>query len=351
MAVNEAKLRAFLARTFYDLAAAQSAVLVVIGDRLGLYRAMANAGPLTVMALAAKTGVDEGYLRAWLVNQAAGGYVEYDATGETFRLPEEQAQALAREDSDVFLPGAFQLGLGLSRQEERVRAAFRDGSGVPMHGFEADVADGLDRSFRLRHGAHLLSSWIPALDGMVARLEAGSTVADVGCGRGAAVLLLAAAFPRSRFIGFDPDAAAIELARRRAVDRGLGEAVRFEAASASDFGGRGYDLITSFEVLHEVADAVGAARHVRRALRADGSWLIVEPMVDDRVEDNLHTSGRLVSSVSVLYCLPVTRAAGGRGDGVLRGERWLRGLLETTGFARVRRVGETPFSLVVEARP
>jgi SAM-dependent methyltransferase len=350
MAINEAKLQTFVARVLQDVAAAQSAALVVIGDRLGLYRAMAGSGPLTPENLASRTGTNARYVREWLVNQAAGGYVEYDPGTERFVLPEEQALVLARADSRAFLPGAFQMATALVKLCDTVAEAFRTGSGISYDAWESGFAEGMDRSARAKYETHLLGSWIPALDGIREKLETGASVADIGCGRGAALLLLTRAFPRSRFVGFDTDRCSVERARAAADKTGVSGRLRFELVAAHEFPGTGYDLITSFDVLHDLADPVACARRVRDALSGDGTWLIVEPPAGDKLEDNLGALGRLLSSTSVLHCLPVSLAQGGAGLGALSGEGRLREVVRAGGLTRVRRVSETPLNLVLEAR-
>ena len=350
-ALNQAKLQAFLARVLHDLAAIQSAPLVVIGDRLGLYRAMADGGPLTAVELAERAAVDERYAREWLVNQAAGGYVHFDPATARFSLPPEHAAVLVEDDPRAFAPAAFQLATGLERMTGRVAAAFRAGAGVPMAEYDPDVLEGIDRMSRIRCRTYLLSNWIPALDGVQAKLEGGAQVADLGCGAGAALLTLAPAFPRSRFVGFDTHAPSIERARRAAADAGLSDSVRFEVASADDFPGDRYDLVTCFDCVHELADPVAAARRARAVLPPDGAWLIVEPAASERVEENLSALGRLASSISALHCLPVSRANGGPGLGAMLGQRRVENIATAGGFTRFRKVAETAFNFVFEARP
>ena len=347
--MNEARLHAFLARALYDLAATQSAALVVLGDRLGLYRAMRGAGPLTPEQLAARTALDERYVREWLFNQACGGYLAHVPEAGTFELPEEQAQALAEEGGRAFLGGSFQTALAVVRSMDAVEKAFRSGGGVPASAYGADLADGMARTSCARYQAELLQRYIPALDGMTERLERGASVADVGCGSGAALMLLARAFPRSRFVGFDTSERALELARSAARAAGLGVGLRFERASATDFAGDGYDLVTSFESLHDVGDPLGMARRVRGALGPDGRWLIVEPLVGAGVDVETPW-GRLVSSMSVLHCLPVSIADGGPGLGARAGERGISEVLAAAGFGSWRRVAESAYQLVIEAR-
>lgn len=349
-AVNQAKLQAFLARALNDLAAAQSAALVAVGDRLGLYRALAGAGPLTPAELARRTGTSERYVAEWLANQACGGYLEYQPQAGTFELPEEHAEALAREQSPSLLAGSFRVAAGLVKSEAQVADAFRSGGGVPAESYGREVAEGMERTSRARLAAELLQRWIPALAGVAARLEAGASAADVGCGRGAAVIELAAAYPRSRFLGIDRQVSAIAAARVASTQAGATNA-RFEVAEALELAGEDYDLVTSFESLHEMSDPRGAARRIRAALGSDGVWLLVEPFAADRLEDDVGPWGRLTSSMSVLHCLPVSAASGGFGLGARAGERRLREVLGEAGFTRVRRALESPFLLVLEARP
>jgi SAM-dependent methyltransferase len=348
--VNEAKLQAFLARALGDLSAAQGAVLVAIGDRLGLYRAMAGAGPLTAEELARRTATSTRYVAEWLASQACGGYVEYEPRDRTFRLPEEQALALAEEGSRAFLGGAFQTAAGLAKAEALVADAFRSGGGVPPDAYAPEVAQGMGRTSGARMASELLGRWLPALEGAPARLRDGASVADVGCGRGAALLKLAAAFPASRFLGIDTHPVSIEAARGAAAREGLSGRVRFEVASVDALAPAAYDLVTSFESLHEVVDPVEAARRIRAALRSEGAWLLVEPFAADRLEDDLGPWGRLTAAVSTLRCLPVSAAAGRFGLGARVGELRLREILQEAGFTRVRQAVESPFQIVLEAR-
>jgi SAM-dependent methyltransferase len=351
MAANEAKLQAFLARALYDLGAAQSAALVALGDRLGLYKAMAGAGPLTPAQLAERTGTSEVYLRAWLANQACGGYVEYDAGRGAFTLPEEQAIALAREDGPAFVAAAFQAAAGLAGAPEALAGAFRTGRGVPREAYAAELAEATGRAARARYTEGLLRRWLDAMPGMTARLEAGASVADIGCGEGAALLALARAFPRSRLAGYDAHAPSIEAARRGARDRGLAGRVRFEVAAAAELPGAAYDLVTCFESLHEMADPGRVARRVRAALAAEGAWLIVEPFASGRLEGDLGPWGRLVSSMAALHCLPVSLADGGGALGPRAGAAAIAEVARDAGFRSVRSLPDEPYQILLEARP
>jgi SAM-dependent methyltransferase len=348
-AINEAKLRAFLARALYDLAAAQSVPLVVIGDRLGLYRAMAGAGPLSAEELARRTGTDARYVAEWLFNQATGGYVEFDSTAGTFSLPEEHARVLAEEDGPMTLLGAFQLAAGLATAYPEVAAAFGSGAAVEPARYAEDVFAGIERAARARARAVLVPAWIPALDGVAPALERGALVADIGCGRGAVLMAVAAAYPRSRYVGFDRHAPSLERARTAAVAAAVADRVRFETAPAANFPGGDYDFVMTVDTVHELADPPAVARRIRAALAADGTWLIVEPYIAERVEDNVGPLGRLLSTTSALYCLPTSRGDGAA-MGVGVGERRLSEIAAAAGFTRVRRVTESPFSLVLEVR-
>src|SRR5437899_5656659 len=278
------KLMAFLGQVIGELGATVNAGLIVAGDRLGLYRAMAGAGPISSGDLAEKTGTAERYVREWLNAQAAGGYVTYDPATQRYELPAEQAMALADENSPAFVCGAFELAMATIKAEPHIEESFRSGAGFGWHQHDLGVSTGCERFFRPGYNANLVSSWLPALEGVEAKLGVGAKVADVGCGLGASTRLMAQAYPRSRFTGFDYHPESIELARQKAKDAGLQDRATFQVAKAAAFPGSGYDLIAMFDCLHDMGDPVGAARHVRQALAADGTWLIVEPIAGDRVE-------------------------------------------------------------------
>jgi SAM-dependent methyltransferase len=351
-AIDPAELDAFLGRFVGDLGAALSAALVVIGDRLGLYRAMADGDPLSAEELAERTGTDARYVREWLSNQAAGGYVTYHPEGDTFSLTPEQSFTLAQEGSPAFVPGAFQLATSLIKDEEKIARAFSTGDGVGWHEHHHDLFAGTERFFRPGYAANLVSTWIPALDGVKAKLERGALVADVGCGHGASTILMAQAFPRSQFVGFDYHTASIEQARRAAARDGVQARVRFEVASAKEYPGGGYELVTMFDCLHDMGDPVGAAAHVLSSLAADGTWMIVEPFAGDRLVENLNPVGRVFYGASTLVCTPASRDQEvGLALGAQAGERRLGEVITGGGFTRVRRASETPFNLVLEARP
>jgi SAM-dependent methyltransferase len=342
----------FLGQAIGDLGATVSAALVVIGDRLGLYRAMADGSPVTVEELAARTGTVAVYLRPWLANQAAGGYLEYDAASQTWSMTAEQAYALAVEDGTAFFPGSMQLALSLLRDLPAIEERFRTGAGFGWHEHDADLFEGTERFFRPGYVGNLVSTWLPALDGVVDKLTRGATVADVGCGHGASTILMAQAFPASSFLGTDYHEASIVVARRQTEGAGVGDRVRFETADATEPPPGRYDLITMFDCLHDMGDPEAAARAARRALAGDGTFMVVEPMAGDHVEDNLHALGRVFYGASTLVCTPSSLAQpGARALGPQAGPARLTSLLGDAGFSRVRVASTTPVNLVLEARP
>src|SRR5215468_2749890 len=303
MAVDTGKLQEFLGRFVADVEATLAAGSVVIGHRLGLYQALA-AGPARPDELAACTGTSPRYVAEWLCGQAAGGYVRYDPVTGLFSMTEEQAFALANPGGGVYVPGAFVLALGALKAEQRIAEAFRTGAGMGWHEHDEDVVLGCEQFFRPGYVANLVPSWIPALDGVQDKLLAGARVADIGCGLGASTILLAAAYPHPPFTGSDYHAGSIEIARKRAGDAGVGDRVSFETAAADDFSGTGYDLAATFDCLHDMGDPLAAARHIRRALTPDGTWLIVEPYAADTIAGNLTPIGRIYYNGSTLLCLP-----------------------------------------------
>jgi SAM-dependent methyltransferase len=350
--IEQAKVEAFVGKALGDIGSALTASLVVIGDKLGLYKAMAANGAVTPSELAARTGTTERYVREWLSAQAAAGYVTYDATAGRYALPAEHAVALTDEDSPACVLGGFQGMTAAMRAEPRIAEAFRSGKGVGWHEHDVALFEGVERFFRPGYNANLVDSWIPALDGVQQKLARGARVADIGCGHGASTIIMAKAFPRSTFVGFDYHAPSITSARQRAAAAGLSDRVSFEVAAAKEFPGTGYDLVCFFDCLHDMGDPVGAARHVRRSLAADGTWLLVEPFAGDHVEDNLNPVGRLFYSVSTLVCTPASLAQEvGTALGAQAGEGRLREVVTRAGFTRMRRATETPFNLVLEVRP
>jgi SAM-dependent methyltransferase len=350
-ALDMDKLNAFVGQFVTDLGAAVHAGMVVIGEKLGLYKALAG-DPISVAQLAAKTKTDERYLREWLASQAAGGYVTYDEKNDKFSLSEEQAFTLAMEDSPAYLPGAFELALGSLAAVPQITESFRTGAGMGWHEHADGVFHGCEKFFRPGYAAHLISSWIPALSDVKEKLEAGARVADVGCGKGASTLLLAKAFPNSRFFGFDYHDKSIEAARESAMRNGVADRVTFTASKAKDFPGTGYDFVAFFDCLHDMGDPIGAAAHVRQSLAKDGTWMIVEPFANDQLKDNLNPVGRVYYSFSTLLCTPCSRSQEvGLCLGAQAGEARIREVVTSAGFNRFRRATETPFNIVYEARP
>ena len=351
MALDMDKLNAFVGQFVGDLGAAVHAGMVVIGEKLGLYKALA-VEPMTSSELSAKTGTDERYVREWLASQAAGGYVTYDEKTRRFSLSEEQAFTLANEDSPAYLPGAFELALGSLAAVPRITESFRSGAGMGWHEHEEGVFHGCEKFFRPGYAANLVSAWLPSLEGMLPKLEAGARVADVGCGKGASTILMAKAFPNSEFFGFDYHDQSIAGARESAKRQGVGNRVTFEVAPAKGYPGKDYDLVTVFDCLHDMGDPAGASAHVLQSLKPDGTWMIVEPFANDELKDNLNPVGRVYYSFSTLLCTPCSRSQEvGLCLGAQSGEARIREVVTSAGFSRFRRAAETPFNLVYEARP
>jgi SAM-dependent methyltransferase len=350
MQIDTDKLNEFVGRFVGDLGAAAHAGMVVIGERLGLYKALAQ-GPASAPELAARTNTDPRYVREWLSSQAAGGYVAYDPAADKFSLTAEQAFTLADENSPAYLPGAFQLALGSLKSVPRITEAFRSGAGMGWGEHDSDVFHGCEKFFRPGYAANLISAWIPALDGAQEKLTKGARIADVGCGKGASSILLAQAFPKSQIVGFDYHGESIEAARESARRAGLTN-LSFEVAKAKEFGGGPYDFVAVFDCLHDMGDPVGASRHVCESLASDGTWMIVEPFANDQLKDNLNPVGRVYYSFSTLLCTPCSRSQEvGLCLGAQAGEARMREVVSAGGFTRFRRATETPFNLVYEARP
>jgi SAM-dependent methyltransferase len=350
--LDQAKLDAFVGRFLDDLGTALHMPTVLVGDRLGLYRAMAGGEPTSPAALAERTGTTERYVAEWLAAQAAAGYVEFDPTAGTFRLPPEHSALLIDEGAPVFIPGAFQLAASTVKDEPLVTEAFRTGEGVAWHDHHPDLFAGCERFFRPGYAAHLIAEWLPALDGVDVKLRAGAKVADVGCGHGASTIIMATAFPESSFVGFDYHDVSIETARRSADSLGVDGRLRFEVARAQDFPGTNYDFVAFFDCLHDMGDPVGAARHVLSTLAPDGTWMIVEPYATDRLEHNLNPVGKIYYNASTLICTPASRAQEvGLALGAQAGEERMRNVVTEAGFTRFRRAAETPVNIVYEARP
>ena len=351
MSVDMARLDAFMGHFVTDLGATLHAGMVVIGDSLGLYKALAT-GPMTAGELAQRTDTDERYVREWLSSQAAGGYVQYDAATRRFSMTEEQAFALADEDSPGYIPGAFELATASLRAVPDMIERFHNGKGLGWHEHDAGLFHGTERFFRPGYNAHLVQEWIPALDGVEAKLQRGAKVADIGCGHGASTIIMAQAYPKSSFVGFDYHAPSIERARKAAKRAGVSDRVKFGVATAKDYPGKDYDFVTVFDCLHDMGDPVGAAGHIRESLKPDGTWMIVEPFANDRLEDNINPVGRVFYSVSTLVCTPASRAQEiGLCLGAQAGEARLAEVFRKAGFTHFRRAAETPFNLVYEARP
>ena len=350
--LDEGKLQDFVFRVVGEIGATLNTALVVMGDKLGFYRAMAGAGPLTPGELAERTGTAERYVREWLNAQAAGDFVSYDPDTGRYTLPPEQAVALTDADSPAYLPGFFQIALGSVLAAPKIMDVARSGAGFGWGEHVSDVLEGCERFFRPGYNANLMSQWLPALDSVVGRLERGALVADVGCGHGSSTILMAQAFPNSTFTGTDYHGGSIETARQRAKDAGVDGRVSFETAAASAYSGAGYDLVTMFDCLHDMGDPVGAARHVRGTLKPEGTWMIVEPNAADRVEGNLNPVGRAYYAFSTLLCTPASLSQEvGLALGAQAGEARIKDVVTAAGFTRFRRAAETPFNIVFEARP
>jgi SAM-dependent methyltransferase len=344
--LDEARLNAFIGKALDDWGTLTSSTLVVIGDKLGLYSALSEGGPATPRDLAERTGTVERYVRPWLINQAAGGYIEYDPSSGRFGIPAEHAAAL----TDI--AGAYHLFTAAIKAEPRITEAFKSGNGLLWSEHDPALFAGVERFFRPGYEQNLVPSWIPALEGVKAKLQAGATVADVGCGHGASTIIMAQAYPRSRFVGYDSHEASILRARQAADEAGVGDRVSFEVASADGYPAplAGYDLIAFFDCLHDLGDPIGAMRHAANTLAEDGSVLLVEPMAGDNIEDNLNPVGRVYSGGSVLVCTPHGMADGGSGLGTLATDDELRQVAHTGGLSQFRRATETPFNRIFEAR-
>ena len=350
--IDQGKLEAFVGQAVTDMGAAISGLLLHLGDRLGLYKAMAGAGPITSSELAYRTGTTERYVREWLGNQVAGGYLVYNPVERSYELPAEHALVLADENSPVFLGGAFETIASCYADHDVFVDAFRSGAGIGWHEHDHRLFSGVVRLFRPGYAAYLVDQWLPALDGVVEKLRSGASVADVGCGLGASTVIMAQAFERSSFAGFDIHEPSIAAAREAAVQAGVNQRARFDLAAAKDFPGEGYDLVCLFDALHDMGDPVGAARHIRQALAPDGTLLVVEPNAGDVLEDNLNPVGRTYYGLSTVICTPGSLAQEvGLGLGAQAGEHALSRVLHEAGFTHVRRAAETPFNMILEARP
>ena len=352
MAIDHEKLNNLLGKAVVDIGATFHSVLVLIGEKHGLYKALAKDGPMTAAELAKRTETAERYTAEWLAAQAAGGYITYDESTGKFHLTEEQAFALAQEDSPVYLPGAFQVALAATKARAKMEESFRSGAGVGWHEHDPELFHGTERFFRPGYAANLISSWIPALSGVLEKLNEGARVADVGCGHGSSTILMAQAFPKSKFFGFDYHPASIETARNRAKEAGVQDRVNFEVTRAKEYPGEDYDFVTFFDCLHDMGDPIGAATHVRKTLKQNGTFMLVEPFAQDDLAQNLNPVGRMYYSASTLICTPASRAQEvGMALGAQAGEKRLRDVLTKAGFTHFRRATETPFNLVFEVKP
>lgn len=350
MPIDESKLHQFMGKMVGDMGAAATGALVLVGDRLGLYKAMAASGPLTSEDLARRSGASERYLREWLAAQAAAGYVEYDAATDRYSMTPEQELVFAVEGSPVFIPGAFEILASMFRDEPKLSEAIRTGRGFGWHEHDQCLFRGTERFFRPGYAAHLIDEWIPALAGVREKLERGARVADIGCGHGSSTILMAKAFPKSRFIGFDYHQASLDRAAEAAREADVVN-VRFERAAAKEYPGENYDLVAFFDCLHDMGDPAGAAAHVRQTLARDGVWMIVEPFAGDAVSDNLNPIGRIFYAASTMICTPASKAQEvGLALGAQAGEKRIREVVTAGGFTRFRRAAETPFNMIFEAR-
>jgi ubiquinone/menaquinone biosynthesis C-methylase UbiE len=350
--IDQGKLDKFIGQMLGDLGGASSVAMVRIGASLGLYKALHEGGAVTCEALAKRVKVDVRYLREWLSHQAASGYLEYDPAAATFSLPPEQAMVFAIEDSPVYMQGSFDAVAAMLDNKPKVEAAFKTGGGVAWGDQATCLFCATARFFRPGYVHNLVSKWLPALDGVVAKLERGAKVADVGCGHGWSTVLMAKAFPNSQFLGLDFHEGSIDEARAHAREHGVSSNARFDVARAKELPETGFDLVTCFDCLHDMGDPAGAAQHIRAALKPDGTWMVIEPMAGDRLEDNLNPVGRLYYAGSTLVCVPTSKAQEvGAALGAQAGEEKLREIIGSAGFRSIRRAAETQFNMVLEARP
>jgi SAM-dependent methyltransferase len=350
--VDDAKLHQFMGQMLSDLGGAASVALVRIGDALGLYKTLHERGPMTVGELAGAAGVNQRYLREWLSHQAASNYLSYDPATQKFGLPAEQAMVFAIEDSPVYMMGAFDLMTWINESKDQIEAVFPTGAGVPWSDHTSCFFCAVARFFRPGYQNNLVSNWLPALDGVVEKLERGAKVADVGCGHGWSTVLMAKAFPNSQFIGYDFHSSSIEHAAAHAREHSVTGNTRFEVATAKGYPEKEFDLVAFFDCLHDMGDPAGAAAHVRQSLKPDGSWMIIEPMAGDKLEDNLNPVGRIYYAGSTMGCVPTSLSQEvGAALGAQAGEARLREVITAGGFRNVRRATETPFNMILEARP
>ena len=351
-ALNQDKLNEIIGKFAVELGASMQGPAIIIGEQLGFYKALAAGASMTPEDLAKKTGTAERYVREWLAGQAAGGYIEYEPSNGTYMMTPEQAFTLANEDSPVYIPGAFYVVSSLYKDRGKLADAFRTGKGFGWHEHHNDLFLGTHKFFRPGYLANLVSSWLPSLDGVVSKLEAGALVADVGCGYGSSTVIMAKAFPKSRFIGYDYHLESIEWAKDVAVTEGVAGNTTFEVAMAKDYPRKEFDLVTFFDCLHDMGDPVGAAKHVHESLKPDGTWMIVEPYSNERLEENLNPVGRIFYNASSLICVPCSLAQEvSLAVGAQAGDSKIREIASLGGFKRFRRATQTPFNRVFEARP
>ena len=350
MAIDEKKLNDFMGKAVTDIGAAMSVVLFIVGEKLGLYKAMAGSGPLSPAEVAQKTGTQERNVKEWLLNQAAGGYVTYDPATKKFTLPDEQALALAQENSGAYLHGAYEIISSLFKDEPKIELAFKGEAKLGWEDHDKALFSGTERFFRPSYASNLVGSWIPALEGVEAKLKSGARVADIGCGHGASTIIMAKAFPSSTFVGFDNHAPSIEAARKAAEKEGVSGNTSFEVASSTDYPGNDYDLVAFFDSLHDMGDPTGAAAHVMKSLKKDGTWMLVEPFAGDNPEENFNPVGRVFYAASTAICVPGSLAYAGPALGAQAGEETLRKVVTAGGFKTLRRATQTPFNLVLEAK-
>ena len=351
--IDEQKLHEFMIKAVGDIASTMSAMLVIIGDRLGLYKAMAEFGyPITSEELAQKTSTNERYIREWLANQAAGGYITYNAANEKYTLPSEQAMALADENSPVYVHGAYQSIKSFFKDEEKFIEVFKTGKGLRWGEHNHDLFEGTARFFKPNYVGNLVSSWIPSLDGIEEKLKQGAKVADIGCGYGISTILMAKAYPNSKFYGFDNHNPSIEQAKEQSRKEGITSNLEFSSVSASDESiGNDYDLITFFDCLHDMGDPIGAMKFAKQSLKPDGTCMIIEPMANDKVEDNLNLVGRIYYAASTVVCVPNSLADNGPALGAQAGEKKIKEISEAAGFTKFRRATQTPFNIIYEVKP
>jgi len=349
--IDEQLLHDFVLKAVGDVASSMSAMLTILGEKLGLYKVMSESGPITSEELASKTNTNERYVREWLANQAAGGYINYNPSDGKFTLPPEQAMVLADEDSPVYIHGAYQTIKSLFKDEEKFIEMFKTGKGVKWGEHHHDLFEGTARFFKSNYVGNLVNSWIPSLDGVEQKLEEGAKVADIGCGFGISTILMAKTFPNSQFFGYDNHAPSIEAAIEGAKKEGVTENVEFRSASANESIGNDYDFVTFFDCLHDMGDPVGAMKFAKQSLKSDGACMIVEPMANDNLKDNLNLVGRTFYAASTLVCVPNSLADNGPGLGAQAGEKKIKDVVEKAGFTKFRRAIQTPFNIIYEAKP